>query len=662
MKIENFHIKITEATQGRVYRPNVLEEYDFDSNNIFKDVAQIISEQDVFAYQNGLYFEVTNQHGQTEKFWARNTGDSTFTRYCTSKYDKFSSDYTDWDIEPKYLTCLDEENNEYKFYLMTFNENANNFNVEYGRIGMAAGEFHYKDGNYSKDGNYEYPAPMFWIKYYEKLAKGYEDKTELKDFGKQQIVQKTDDVEYAPIEEEKTRKIIEHLISQQREYVQRSFDLTVPFSQKAIDISKDLLAQMHSLAASDTSEAIKAQKFKELYKNLVTTLPRKIYDVSEYINRVDFSAANSENHISKVLEQEQELLDNFCDLYELEKQLEAPEIKPSQNVLQANGLQAQVADFKDKFDYIMRMGDDAHRVSQILAVTNERTKQAYEACKAKKGIENRGCHLLWHGSRTENWWSIAKNGMSLNPNAIVTGKMFGQGLYFAPKAHKSMGYTDMQGSYWAGGSSRVGYMALFEVAMGKPYEPDSSLPYTFKESDLRHGCHSVWAYPRKTGLRNEECIVYNEGQANMVALVEIDSSRTIPFAFDLKETQDMRFHNISYNTSPNGHGHIRLQTSDYHTKNSAKKHSVTFDYDVDSKYLAAFTGKIDTDTAKPLNLSASERDFLSDVFMSQFCENEREFAVIAEEIKTLGTIPKDIQKQFEKNTKRKDKNYESLTA
>lgn len=660
MRTENFHIRITEATQGRVYRPNVLEEYDFESNNIFKDVAQIISEQDIFAYPNGMYFEVSNEHGQTEKFWAKNTGDSTFTRYCTSKYDKFSSDYTDWDIEPKYLTCLDEENNEYKFYLMTFDEDADNFNVQYGRIGMAAGEFHYADGNYSKDGQYEYPAPMFWIKYYEKLAKGYEDKTELKDFENQQVVQKTDGVEYAPIEEEKTRRIIEHLISQQREYVQRSFDLSVPFSQKAVDISKELLLQMQKLAAADMPVTDKEEAFKGLYKELVTTLPRKIYNVSEYIGRVDFTDAKSDNHIAKVLETEQELLDNFCDLYEAEKQLSVPDTKTNETVLQANGLQAQVADFADKFDYIMRMGDDAHRVSQIISVTNEHTKQAYEACKAKKGIEDRGCHLLWHGSRTENWWSISKNGMSLNPNAVITGKMFGQGLYFAPKAQKSMGYTDMQGSYWTGGSSRVGYLALFEVAMGKPYEPDSSLPSSFKESDLRHGCHSVWAYPRKTGLRNEECIVYNTGQANMVALVEIDSSRTIPFAFDLNEMQKMRFHNVAYNLSPNEHGHIRLQTSDYCVKSSAKKYSVTFDYDIDSKYLAGFIGK--PEDGKMLNLSNSERDFLSDVFMSQFCENEREFAMIADEIKTLGAIPKDIQQQFEKDAKRKEKSYESLTA
>ena len=34
--------------------------------------------------------------------------------------------------------------------------------------------------------------------------------------------------------------------------------------------------------------------------------------------------------------------------------------------------------------------------------------------------------LLWHGSRNENWMSIISNGLLLNPNAVITGKMFGK--------------------------------------------------------------------------------------------------------------------------------------------------------------------------------------------------------------------------------------------
>ncbi len=650
MNTESFHLVVSEATRGRVPRKNILEEYDFESDNIFKDIAQIIGESDVYGYPQGLYFELSNQHGDMEKFWANNRGDSMFVRYCTDRYGGFDSSYTDWDVKPKYLTCLDEESNEYKYYLMTLDEASKKLNVQYGRIGMQAGEFHYQDGNYSKDGTYEFEAPMFWVKYYEKIAKGYEDQTELKDFERTEKKATLDDVEYAPIEEDTTRQIMDFLISQQRELVQRSFDLSVPFSQKAIEISQDLLTQMHRVAASDSFD--KEQQFTNLYKKLVTTLPRKIYDVSDYIHRVDFKDKSSDNFVANILENEQELLDNFIDLYGMEEALKIETPSSKETVLQANGLQAAVADFKDKFDALFRAGDDAHKISNIISVQNERTARAYEATKQHMRIQDKDCYLMWHGSRNENWWSIYKNGMSLNPNAIITGKMFGQGLYFAPKFHKAEGYTNMNG-YWTGLHQKKGYLALFEVAMGRSYEPTHALGSSFTGKDLAHGCSSVWAYPSKTGLYNEECIVYNAGQCNMVALVEIDSSRNIPFHMDLKKAVSLKISSPTYETDAQGHGHIVAEAPNFSKKCPSLISTATdvvFDYDTDTKRLSVKTSSFEA------LLSDAERDFLADVFMSKFCENEREFALIASECKARGDIPQDIKKQFQpKRTSRSKK-------
>ncbi len=649
MRKETFHIRITEATNGRVIHPNVLEEYDFESDNVFKTIAEIISKADVFAYSKGIYFEVQNQHGHEEKFWATNKGDTMFVKYCTKNY-PFPARYTDWDIEPKYLTCLDEEKNEYKYYLMTLDEASDNFNVQYGRIGMKAGEFNYQGKDASKDGSYEFPAPMFWVKYYEKLSKGYADKTELKDFSRQQVSCKLNDTEYKPIEEEKTRMVIEHLIAQQREYVHRSFDVSVPFSQRAIEVSQEILAKMNLLvSAPDIKTSDKEKQFKELYKELVTTLPRKIYNVSEYINRVDFrSSAEEENFVVNVLNEEQELLDNFCDLYGKEQPVTNVK-RNNDTVLEANGLQAQVPDFVDKFDYLDRMGGDAHKVSKIIGVENKRTKEAYEQAKKTLGIKEKDCYLFWHGSRTENWWSITKNGMSLNPNAIVTGKMFGNGLYFAPKAEKSIGYTDYQGSYWVGGSQNLGYLALFEVAMGRSYEPTHALGGGFNGCDLRHGCDSVWAYPSKTGLRNEECIVYREEQCNQVALVELDASRNVPFQFELKQAREIRVENPRYFDDDRV---ITANVPNFFEKcgiNSANGKDVYFEYNVDNKTLEVFPAAVNS------KLSVSERDYLTDVFMSRFCDNERDFARLAAEIASQKEIPQDIVKRVEDYNKHQKK-------
>jgi poly [ADP-ribose] polymerase len=91
------------------------------------------------------------------------------------------------------------------------------------------------------------------------------------------------------------------------------------------------------------------------------------------------------------------------------------------------------------------------------------TQNAYK--NFMSSMPNCKTKLFFHGSRNENFWNILKNGLKLNPKAKITGKMLGSGLYFANKAAKSINYTSLRGSYWSGGTSDIGYMAVFAVAM-----------------------------------------------------------------------------------------------------------------------------------------------------------------------------------------------------
>jgi poly [ADP-ribose] polymerase len=96
-------------------------------------------------------------------------------------------------------------------------------------------------------------------------------------------------------------------------------------------------------------------------------------------------------------------------------------------------------------------------------IKNVKTQDKYEQFKAS--MPNCITKLFFHGSRNENFWNILKNGLILNPKAVVTGKMLGRGIYFANKAAKSINYTSLRGSYWSHGTSNVGYMAVFAVAI-----------------------------------------------------------------------------------------------------------------------------------------------------------------------------------------------------
>jgi len=109
---------------------------------------------------------------------------------------------------------------------------------------------------------------------------------------------------------------------------------------------------------------------------------------------------------------------------------------------------------------------------------------------------------------------------------VVTGAMFGSpAIYFAPKAAKSINYTSLSGSYWSNGKENFGFMALFDVAYGKPYHVnnyDSGLGSLNEDrfKTVAPGCHSLHAH-EGTMLKNDEIIVYRADQSTIKYLVEL---------------------------------------------------------------------------------------------------------------------------------------------
>ena len=61
-----------------------------------------------------------------------------------------------------------------------------------------------------------------------------------------------------------------------------------------------------------------------------------------------------------------------------------------------------------------------------------------------------------------------------------------------------MNYTSSLGSYWTGGNDKTGFMALYAVAMGKPYEIDHALSSYFTEKDLKAWLSFSMGKSRKT--------------------------------------------------------------------------------------------------------------------------------------------------------------------
>lgn len=126
---------------------------------------------------------------------------------------------------------------------------------------------------------------------------------------------------------------------------------------------------------------------------------------------------------------------------------------------------------------------------------------------------------LWHGTKVANILSILKSGLLMpkySPGS-VTGYMFGQGLYFSNQSSKSLNYCD--GMYWNSSSrnSNKIYMFVADIAMGNYQVPKGS---TSKLPDT--GYDSYWAQPGKSGIMNDEMIVFKNEQIRLKYLLEIE--------------------------------------------------------------------------------------------------------------------------------------------
>lgn len=120
---------------------------------------------------------------------------------------------------------------------------------------------------------------------------------------------------------------------------------------------------------------------------------------------------------------------------------------------------------------------------------------------------------VWHGSSTANILSILKNGLLCSPPSTVAiaGKMFGPGTYGSKTASKSLGYTLGR---WGQGRSESGWLMVCDFAMGNPYYPTHS-------GNIPTGYDSCWALPEKTGLLNDELIVYKSSKIRIKYLLEV---------------------------------------------------------------------------------------------------------------------------------------------
>lgn len=364
---------------------------------------------------------------------------------------------------------------------------------------------------------------MYFIKLTEKLVKGYEDKTELHlSFGKMVGKKSVTDDLYDGIEEETIVNLLKNLIKFSKQTINQNYTI------KAEDVTIEMV-NAAKVEIEKLKECATVDDFNAVLLELMHILPRRIDGAKQY--GVKSLLAKSESNFSSIIVREVNLLDvvegqakvNGAKISSIEDTTQAEK----KNLLQALGLEIYLANEKQLEEVKKHLNDSLQpKLVRVYRVINKNTQERFNEYLETHKNGRKKCKVmqLWHGSGNENWLSILQHGLLLNPNAQITGKMFGRGIYFAPSAVKSWGYTSSYGSVWKHGNSNTAYMGLYATAYGKPYKVTSNSLFhnSFSESDfhtLAPDCNCVHA-ERGNVLRNDEIVYYNENQTTINYLCE----------------------------------------------------------------------------------------------------------------------------------------------
>jgi poly [ADP-ribose] polymerase len=389
--------------------------------------------------------------------------------------------YTIEDGETVYLVMVSAEKNSNKYYKIE--RVGDSLVCTYGRV------------QESNSASKTYPKTKFASLYKSKRKKGYVDQTDL--FRTEQVETKIETPSLV-FSEQEVSDFVALLKRNARDTAQRSLSVNVDsVTPMQIDESTKKLTLI-----SDAVNKGNIDEANELMQEQFAIIPRFI-DRRSGVAALMFNDDKKRN--DSLLEKEYELLDQLKTIAKeptkIEEKIEVPfEISLS-----------KITDDLAKQFYQGLV--DQYTSAKIVNVFEVHNLEAESAFNDIGNIES-----LWHGSKTANWMSILTNNLIVRPPGIpTTGSMFGNGIYFATKAQKSLGYSSMQGSYWTSGGDTHGVLALYSVSLGNVDDVNNRPTYdAYIETSVKKGFNSLWVRDRntnpKSSLYNEEVIIPNGNQ------------------------------------------------------------------------------------------------------------------------------------------------------
>lgn len=228
---------------------------------------------------------------------------------------------------------------------------------------------------------------------------------------------------------------------------------------------------------------------------------------------------------AKILDEKQELLDLLSD------------VQGMVGGFATSDVHAKYKEIGCEYEYLPPSDPEHKRVEQYAQKTRSRhhgwqmsvkniwrvdvkgQRAKHDPCMKRIG----NVQELFHGSRPGNILGISKHGLLMRPpGAVVTGSMFGPGLYFADCSSKSEQYS--MARFGGGGSSHgdTYFMFVANVALGKVKD------YVSAQMSLQKapsGYDSVQGKKSNQGsqLLHDEFIIYDIQQHNLQHLIEFQT-------------------------------------------------------------------------------------------------------------------------------------------
>lgn len=373
---------------------------------------------------------------------------------------------------------ISEQNNN-KFYNMSYDGVSDTFNIEYGRV----------DATSQKE---TYPIKLWDKKYKEKLKKGYVDVSDLVsvDVASKDFLQETNT---------KVNNLIKLLENYRKNLVRNTYSVQASsITKQQITKAQTVLNEVLDLVKLKDQDAVN-KKLIELY----TIIPRKMYKVQDNLL--------PNINLDKLIEKEQDNLDAVSsevgDL-QIENKEQVTYLNSHQLIIEESTTHPEIKYLLDQ-------------------VSHSKVKVIYKAKKVSEDLQfnlwldkqkNKTTKFLIHGTRCSSVLSILEQGLKIRPtgNFQFSGKAYGQGNYFSETMVKSLNYC---------GYDNDKFILVYEVHVGNPFTYDGwyrGNQFTLNREELhKRGFDSTYV-KAGNGLLNSEIIVYTEQQQNLKYIIQLN--------------------------------------------------------------------------------------------------------------------------------------------